>query len=227
MSLLHCWGGGDKFGIGIALANRQHEGLESLVGYFANEVTILADLEDEPSFLTFLGRVRSNVLAAMANSDVPFHEVCEHLKIVRSSSRTSVFQAMFALQERTWHSVDDISPAEGEDDVTFRINNYNHNTSKFEVHLQLRYDAEGGLEGDFHIATDLFTGETGRRMVESYILLMNACVREPTEQIARYESRKICLLTHCVAKVSLNCCFLLHCHCKKTRHLASGRSRSY
>jgi len=52
---------------------------------------------------------------------VPFHEVCEALKVVRSSSRTSVFQAMFALQEREWHSVDDLSPEKGEDDVSFNV----------------------------------------------------------------------------------------------------------
>lgn len=42
MSLLHVWGGGDKFSIGIAQANRQHEGLDQLVGYFANETAIVA-----------------------------------------------------------------------------------------------------------------------------------------------------------------------------------------
>lgn len=116
---------------------------------------------------------------------VPFHEVCEALKVVRSSSRTSVFQAMFALQEREWHSVDDLSPEEGEDDTTFNLKQYNHNTSKFEVHLQLRKDGHGGLEGDFHIATDLFTVETGMRLVEAFQHLMKACVDNPQVQVAR------------------------------------------
>ena len=184
MSLLHVWGGGDKFSIGIAQANRQHEGLDQLVGYFANETAIVADFQGEPSFVTFLSRIRTNVLEAMANSDVPFHEVCEALKVTRSSSRTSVFQAMFALQEREWHSVDDLSPKKGEDDVTFNLKQYNHNTSKFEVHLQLRFDGKGGLEGDFHIATDLFTVETGERLVEAYKYLMQACVVAPNSPIA-------------------------------------------
>ena len=107
------------------------------------------------------------------------------MKVVRSSSRTSVFQAMFALQEKSWHSVDDLSPKENEDDVTFNLKQYNHNTSKFEVHLQLRHDGQGGLEGDFHIATDLFTEETGLRLVESYRYLMKACIDEPNVPIAR------------------------------------------
>ena len=116
---------------------------------------------------------------------VPFHQVCEALKIVRSSSRTSVFQAMFALQEKEWHSVDDLSPPKGGDDIKFNLKQYNHNTSKFEVHLQLRLDGKGGLEGDFHIATDLFTKETGIRLVEAYKLLMSACINEPYLSIGR------------------------------------------
>ena len=123
----------------------------------------------------------------MSNCDVPFHEVCEALKVVRSSSRTSVFQAMFALQEREWHSVDDISPKEGEDDVTFNLKQYNHNTSKFEVHLQLRFDGNGGLEGDFHIATDLFTVDTGERLVEAYKYLMKACVVHPNIPVGSHD----------------------------------------
>ena len=79
-----------------------------------------------------------------------------------------------------------MSPKKGEDDITFNLKQYNHNTSKFEVHLQLRHDAKGGLEGDFHIATDLFTVETGMRLVEAYTYLMKACVDEPQVQIARW-----------------------------------------
>ena len=69
MSLLHVWSGGEKFSIGVAMANRQHEGLERLVGYFANEVAIVADFKDDPTFIAFLSRIRKNVLDAMANSD--------------------------------------------------------------------------------------------------------------------------------------------------------------
>ena len=35
MLLLHRIGGGDDFAIGIALANRHHEGMQNLIGYFA------------------------------------------------------------------------------------------------------------------------------------------------------------------------------------------------
>jgi len=179
MSLLHAWGGGEKFAIGVAMANRQHEGLDKLVGYMANEVAIVGDFSADPSFDEILRQIRKNVLEAMGNADVPFHEVCEEIKLERSSSRTSVFQAMFALQEAEWHSLDEISPKQGEGDVSFNLKQYNHNTSKFEVHLQLRHDGKGALEGDFHVATDLFSMATGERMIEAFLKLMQACVDQP------------------------------------------------
>lgn len=129
------------------------------------------------SFIDVLKNIRENILQGMANADVPFHKVTESLRIARDRSRTSVFQAMFALQEREWHSVDDVCPTNGH--VKFNLKQFNHNTSKFEVHLQLRHDGYGGLEGDFHIATDLFTHATGDRIVQAFLKLMDECVQQP------------------------------------------------
>lgn len=131
------------------------------------------------SFLDLLGLVRNNILEGMAHADVPFHKVTEALNIKRDSSRTSVFQAMFALQERNWHSLDDIDGA----GLRFELDNQNHNTSKFEVHLQLRHDGNMGLEGDLHIATDLFSVESGQRMVEMFQNLVRSCLDTPTKTI--------------------------------------------
>jgi non-ribosomal peptide synthetase component F len=178
MILLHRWSGEDDFAVGIALGNRHHEGIEDRIGYFANEVAIRAEMSESPSFTEILQIIRDNVMGGMANADVPFHEVTEALNLPRDRSRTSVFQAMFALQEREWHTLEEICPSSG--DLTFNLKQFAHNTSKFEVHLQLRYDGQGGLEGDFHIATDLFTAETGRRLVEGYEKLMSCCITEPS-----------------------------------------------
>jgi non-ribosomal peptide synthetase component F len=143
-----------------------------------SEVAIRAKFTDQSmAFVDVLKNIRENVLHGMANADVPFHKVTEALQIARDRSRTSVFQAMFALQEREWHSVDDLCPRDGK--VRFNLKQFDHNTSKFEVHLQLRKDGEGGLEGDFHIATDLFTRETGERIVKAYIKLMDECIKHP------------------------------------------------
>ena len=102
MLVLHCMGGGDDFAVGIALANRNSEGLHELIGYFANEVTVRANFEGTMTFTNLLQQVRECVLEGMANADVPFHDVVKALNVPRHGSRTPVFQAFFALQERKW-----------------------------------------------------------------------------------------------------------------------------
>jgi len=95
--LLNRMGGGDDFSVGIALANRNSDGLHDLIGYFANEVSVRATFHDTTTFEELLAQVRENVLEGMANADVPFHDVVEALKVPRDSSRTPIFQAFFAL----------------------------------------------------------------------------------------------------------------------------------
>lgn len=96
-------GGGDDFAVGIALANRNSEGLHDLIGYFANETTVRANFEKETmTFKDHLQAVREAILGGMANADVPFHDVVKALNVPRDGSRTPVFQAFFALQERKW-----------------------------------------------------------------------------------------------------------------------------
>ena len=95
--LLNRMGGGDDFSVGIALANRNSDGLHDLIGYFANEVSVRATFHDTTTFEELLAQVRENVLEGMANADVPFHDVVKALKVPRDSSRTPIFQAFFAL----------------------------------------------------------------------------------------------------------------------------------
>lgn len=158
--ILRIYGGGDDFAIGIALANRNCEGLHDLIGYFANEVTIRAQLDPKMSFEALLTKVRESVLEAMANADVPFHDVVKALNVPRDGSTTPVFQAFFALQERKWWTLDGICPPNG--DLQFKLRNFNSHISKFEIHMFLRNDEFGGVEGDLTISTDLFDETTGQ-----------------------------------------------------------------
>lgn len=99
-------------------------------------MTIRGDFSGTPTFSEVLERVRGKILNAMANSACPFHLVVEELRTARDSSRTPCFQAMFAYQERSWHSLEDLDmSATG---AAFDIFRFEHHTAKFEVHLQLR-----------------------------------------------------------------------------------------
>ena len=68
MVLLNRWGGGEDFAVGIALANRHHDGIGDRIGYFANEVAVRAEMAKSPTYSDVLQRIRKNVMEGMANA---------------------------------------------------------------------------------------------------------------------------------------------------------------
>lgn len=148
-----------------------------MLGYFANEVAIRSSLAGRPTYSELLERIRAKLLAAWAAQDVPFHEVVAALGAPRVAGTTPVFQAMFALQEVSWHVLDvDTTPAQGLHADIVRLET---NRSKFAVHLMLRERADGGLDGDLLYPTDRWDGATMQRMARHYETLAASAVDMP------------------------------------------------
>jgi acyl carrier protein len=64
----------DDIVIGANIANRARGETENLIGFFVNMMVMRADLSDNPTFMTLLGRVRETALSAYAYQDLPFAE---------------------------------------------------------------------------------------------------------------------------------------------------------
>lgn len=188
MCILQRMGGGNDFAVGIALANRNVAGLHNIIGYFANEVTIRTKFQELDTFATLLQQVRKNVLEGMANADVAFHDVVRALNCARDSSSTPLFQAFFALQERKWWTLEDICSCSGE--TKFELKNFSTHLCKFEVHMFIRSDEFGGIEGELTIATDLFEPHTGHRIAEMFHILVEKLTEAPRD--ASIYSHNLC-----------------------------------
>jgi non-ribosomal peptide synthetase component F len=86
--------GDENIRIGTIVANRNHAQIEEVIGLFLNTVLLRADLSGDPTLREVLRRVRTVVLEAYENQDIPFEEVVRCLER-RGVERASVFQVLF------------------------------------------------------------------------------------------------------------------------------------
>ncbi|MGW1429742.1 amino acid adenylation domain-containing protein [Streptomyces sp. NPDC002431] len=164
--------GAADFAVGTPVAGREHPDTEALIGHFVNTVVLRADLHDEPDFATLVGRVRENTLAALDHQDVPFDKVVEELQPARDLSRNPLVQLVFALQtgtEETWTL----------DGLTAEPLPVHSRTSKFDLFLALREEADGSLSGSVEYPVSLFDEASVVRLAGHYATLLGGLVDAP------------------------------------------------
>jgi amino acid adenylation domain-containing protein len=164
MTLLAAWGsllsrlsGQSDIVIGAPVANRSRAELEPLVGFFVNTLALRLDLADSPSVGQLLQRVKEQTIAAQQHQDLPFEQVVELAKPVRSLSHTPLFQVVF-----NWNNTDG-----GEIELpglTLATLDGGHHVAKFDLTLNLT-EKRGLIAGELEYATSLFDRST----IERYI----------------------------------------------------------
>ncbi len=188
--LLSRYSGQTDVVVGTPIAGRNRQEVEGLIGFFVNTLILRTDLSGEPSFRELLRRVREICLGAYAHPELPLEKLVEELQPERSLSHSPLFQVMFALQNTPDSEVQqmpglEVSPVEPE--VT---------TAAFDLTLNIEEVAEN-IYGRLRYNTDLFDAETIRRMVEHYLLVLEAAVDNLDQSIlevpllTRTERRRI------------------------------------
>ena len=84
--------------IGTPVANRGRSEIEGLIGFFVNTLALRLDVSGTPTVGELLERVKGQALAAQEHQDIPFEQVVEIARPVRSLAHSPVFQVMFAWQ---------------------------------------------------------------------------------------------------------------------------------
>jgi len=101
--LLHRCSDEDDLIVGTPVANRNHPGLEGLIGCLVNTLPLRADLGAEPSFVTLLERLRRTTLDAYDHQDIPFEQIVNAVAVERSLSHAPLFQVMLTVEYAESH----------------------------------------------------------------------------------------------------------------------------
>jgi amino acid adenylation domain-containing protein len=188
--LLYRYTGQEDILVGSPTTGRTQADFAGIVGFFVNQIVLRANLEGNPSFVTFLSQVRKTVLAALAHQDYPFYLLVKKLQPIRDPSRSPIFQAYFVLQKQQQGELSDLI-ANG--DKGSRLNWGGLEIEPFEIpQMEGQFDLtlelmeiRGSLSGVFKYNPDLYDETTIARMLGHFRTLLEAIVSEPQQCISQ------------------------------------------
>ncbi|UED85078.1 non-ribosomal peptide synthetase [Streptomyces profundus] len=182
-ALLSAVGAGTDIPIGTAVAGRNDEATENLVGFFINTLVLRTDVSGNPSFRELLAQVRETNLGALAHQDIPFEHLVEDLNPERSLSHNPLFQVMLAYQN--------VESAELRmAGVTSSAYQSEAQVAQFDLSFALNdhYGRSGeptGISGVIEFSSDLFERGTVERLAERLHLLLDQVTRDPDTTLHR------------------------------------------
>jgi amino acid adenylation domain-containing protein len=158
--------------VGTAIAGRNHNEIEPLIGFFVNTLPLRTDLSGDPGVRELLRRVREVCLGAYAHQDLPFEKLVEKLQPRRDSVRSPVVQVMFILENAPLPELrlSELKVAPVAVDSA---------SAKFELAL-LAYEDGDSISCNFEYNTALFEEKTISRMARNYEAVLEQMTAQPT-----------------------------------------------
>ncbi|MDB4965062.1 MAG: Malonyl CoA-acyl carrier protein transacylase, partial [Myxococcales bacterium] len=156
--------------VGTPVANRTRSETEGLIGFFADTAVLRARPEAGKTFATLVDEVQA-AAAAFAHTQVPLQRVVEALGVPRDTSRTPLFQTMFALQNAP------VAAAQ-RGGLAIEVAYARPPASKFDLTLEIE-PVRDGFAGVLEYSAELYDAATVRRMAEHFQMLLAGALEAP------------------------------------------------
>lgn len=184
-ALMHRFTGQDDFVVGTPVAGRTHVETEGLIGCFVNALALRLNLADDPTFRSFLARVKELALDGYAHQELPFEKLVDALQPTRSLSYHPLFQVMFQVVAAASTSADEREDASADDpDQETGELEVETGTSKFDLSMDV-LDLGKSFVAGIEYSTDLFDHSTIRRMLSSFVTLLEDVVACPDRTVSQ------------------------------------------
>ena len=181
-TVLSRYSGQTDFAIGTPVAGRNDPQVHKLIGCFLNTLALRVDLKGNPTFRELLQRVRTTVLGALANQELPFEKVIEALRVERTANISPLFQTMFSLEASPTANLD--MPG-----LSIRFEEVETGTSKVDLTLELTED-RGELHGWLEYNSSLFSRATIVRFAGHLETLLEQMVNDSNQRTAEVRLMK-------------------------------------
>jgi arthrofactin-type cyclic lipopeptide synthetase C len=154
--------------IGTPVANRTRTEVEGLIGMFVNTLALRIDTSGAVNVEALLARVKAQTLAAQAHQDLPFEQVVEIARPLRSLAHSPLFQTTL-----NWDS--SVGPQLALADLTLEGVAGPGEVAKFDLTLTLG-EVNGAIRGTLNYATALFDALTIKRYIGYFERLLEAMI---------------------------------------------------
>ncbi|MFL9869963.1 amino acid adenylation domain-containing protein, partial [Paraburkholderia fungorum] len=167
---LHRYTGDIDPRVGVPVANRDRREIAGLVGFFVNTQVMRGRLERGMTLRALLIQMRDTMFGAQAHQDLPFDLLVDALQPERSAGRTPFFDVMAGHQtqrDTLAHTLPELAASR------FRLDDAG---VPFELTLDTYETADGGVDGVFTYASDLFDAWTVAQFADFYGDVLSALI---------------------------------------------------
>jgi mycobactin peptide synthetase MbtE len=177
---LHKAGEGPDIPLGTPVAGRTEAELDALIGFFINTVVLRNDLGGNPTLRELLLRARDTALAAYAHQDLPFDQVVDAVRPVRSLSRNPLFGVVVHVREAL--PADRVIEAGAGGKTTFTALEPPFDVAHADLSVTF-FATDDGYRGHVIYRTDLYQRATAERLVRWLGRVLAAFADDPDQRL--------------------------------------------
>ncbi len=163
---------------GSVIATRKRRELESLIGFFLNNLVLRVTADNALSFQELLQQVRQTMLEAYQHQDMPFAHLIHALRPERNTSYNPLFQAVLVLENVPAEPLElpglTLIPLETES-----------MTADYDLALSIA-EVKGELRGKFVYNAELFDAATIARMAGHVKTLLHRIIANPNASLSTF-----------------------------------------
>src|SRR5699024_2215213 len=163
--------------VGSPIANRNHEDIEGLIGFFVNTLSFRLEVKDQMNFNNVLAAIRNKAINAYINQDIPFEKVVDEVQPERNLSYSPIYQTVFIYQNNVLLN-------DKCEELTLEEWDTTQHMADFDITLRMN-EKTYGFEVAFEYNTDLFKEETIRRMTKNFIQWLENIATQPKKKLTQ------------------------------------------